>query len=631
MFGHFADSDQQQQQQPLASYAMEWNPDHRFGNSDIDAEMAMQSTSKVPPYWAPGLERRGYPFKTWLTDVGIWAAGTELQADRMGAAVAQSLGGVAKEIARECNPEMLRDGTTTTGLEILLRALTSSYGEDDIETAVHSMIEFATFRRLNHESIDDAIGRFITLRHRAETLGGFTMSVPAMAWQALVAFQVPRTSWPTVFAPMGGKFPRTKPELEALMKSIKTQGHIAEHTHSGPRDMFEGQKRPGTTGNYYGDGGDSYNMDFGGGPWGSTTNPTTSHEGISSSMQGSFLSEDGYSCCAACGQYLYQEDEDYDPDTASEDEDLAEHMTAEELSQYFGECPGDLDQLREDYLFAKRRYRHFARKAPRHVRFPRRPNWSTHSHQRPQRSYAGLPGQGVIRPSSLAGGKGKGGGKKGFRRTFGGGKGKTSAFYGNKNPVGADGEVMKCHECGADDHLVRQCPKAGKGKGNFGKRGSRPQSLYSAQASALAGVMPHYLTTTVEDTGDSDQGEFAGIDTTAWLTIEETEPASEPAPLSAPTYSDRYSAFPWWKMENNAEAPQNFITRTRMRDFPGTALLIDPGSPSNLTGSDWSQEHVQTCRCGARSLSATFVSSRSWRRWQRHPEGHTRGHAHSWL
>ena len=35
-------------------------------------EMAMQSTSKVPPAWMPSFEKRGYPFHVRLSDVGVW-------------------------------------------------------------------------------------------------------------------------------------------------------------------------------------------------------------------------------------------------------------------------------------------------------------------------------------------------------------------------------------------------------------------------------------------------------------------------------------------------------------------------------------------------------------------------------
>ena len=43
---------------------------------NITAATAMLSSSKVPPYWAPDLERRGYPFRTWVRDIGVWAAST---------------------------------------------------------------------------------------------------------------------------------------------------------------------------------------------------------------------------------------------------------------------------------------------------------------------------------------------------------------------------------------------------------------------------------------------------------------------------------------------------------------------------------------------------------------------------
>ena len=51
-------------------------------------------------------------------------------------------------------------------------------------------------------------------------------------------------------------------------------------------------------------------------------------------------------------------------------------------------------------------------------------------------------------------GKGKG------HRSHASGKG----FGRRKNPRGRDGSLTKCHNCGADDHLVARCPK-GSGKG----------------------------------------------------------------------------------------------------------------------------------------------------------------------
>ena len=50
------------------------------------------STSKVLPYWEPALELKGYPFRIWLQDLDVRAAGTELQQEHQAPAVAQATG-----------------------------------------------------------------------------------------------------------------------------------------------------------------------------------------------------------------------------------------------------------------------------------------------------------------------------------------------------------------------------------------------------------------------------------------------------------------------------------------------------------------------------------------------------------
>ena len=72
-----------------------WSGDRRGGvdprqqllDGNVDAASAMQSTSKVPPYWEPSLERRGYPMRTWIQDIGIWATATELQQEQIAGVV----------------------------------------------------------------------------------------------------------------------------------------------------------------------------------------------------------------------------------------------------------------------------------------------------------------------------------------------------------------------------------------------------------------------------------------------------------------------------------------------------------------------------------------------------------------
>ena len=44
------------------------------GPAGMSAEMAQQSTSKIPPYWTPELELKGYPFRIWRKDTEMWAA-----------------------------------------------------------------------------------------------------------------------------------------------------------------------------------------------------------------------------------------------------------------------------------------------------------------------------------------------------------------------------------------------------------------------------------------------------------------------------------------------------------------------------------------------------------------------------
>ena len=50
---------------------------------------------------------------------------------------------------------------------------------------------------------------------------------------------------------------------------------------------------------------------------------------------------------------------------------------------------------------------------------------------------------------------------------FGKGKGHGGKGKGKRrgNPIGPDGQQMKCSNCGSTEHFWRQCPLKGKGKG----------------------------------------------------------------------------------------------------------------------------------------------------------------------
>ena len=61
--------------------------------------------------------------------------------------------------------------------------------------------------------------------------------------------------------------------------------------------------------------------------------------------------------------------------------------------------------------------------------------------------------------------------------------------------------------------------------------------------------------------------------------------------------------FPSWKIEDMRDNKDGeaFLVRTRMATAPGIALLVDPGSPENLCGDQWSNEMQEAALAANRS------------------------------
>ena len=319
-------------------------------------------------------------------------------------------------------------------------------------------------------------------------------------------------------------------------------------------------------------------------------------------------------------------------------------MSQPELQQYLGDLSNaTYDDLKAEYLWAKRRFRQFGQKSSRSARFPRK-SWSLS--MRPRKGGRKSKGKGrgkgrfhfepsVINHSSLAGGKGKGG--KGGK----GKKGKGSQAY-FQNPTGSDGQVMKCHECGSDQHLIASCPKkkGGKGKGGKGKSfmvDGSPQAGQYFQPGAFQGIVNGqsdnwYIgdsTVTVEEVTDDQDGWWTensstlpanltidtpfgpvsnAVATTGVSTASPVVPRSIfDVPQGVPVFAltdqlaerpvskvkpNRLFAFPSWTIDDmrTPTDSETYLVRTRMATAPGTALLIDPGSPENLCGDQWSKE-----------------------------------------
>ena len=109
------------------------------------------SSPKHPPYWGPELER-DYPFRHWEKDVSIWAAGTDVDALRLGPLLAARLGGMARALAHTipldvlCNGQII-NGTAMSGLYVLLRGLARRFAPFAAEASSRSMMEYLGFRR----------------------------------------------------------------------------------------------------------------------------------------------------------------------------------------------------------------------------------------------------------------------------------------------------------------------------------------------------------------------------------------------------------------------------------------------------------------------------------------------------
>ena len=477
------------------------------------AEMAQQSTSKVPPFWSPALELKGYPFRKWKRDLEVWVAGTELSWDRQGPAVVQRLGGTARDILSELPIEMITRGRfdmngaqISTGIEVIIQGLGRRYAQMEVETSIMYIVELITFRRNGYESIDDAIARFETVSARAaDDRAGFVMPVAAGAWLFLEAMKILRPVWSLLFQPFGGNLPTTPDQMTALLHSIRQQSHITEHTHSGPRDFDEGWKgrdKGKGKGHYltdYAEWDDSQQQNSYFGDEASAWNHLESYLAGGSSQDTHWENPDqnewqedpvGYDgdwpYCQQCCSYLYEEHED-EEDTDTDDEPDMTQWTSYEVQEYLGEMEANetYENLKQMYLVHKRRFRHFASRGARKHRFPRKGNWSLSMKgaKGGKGSYFGKNGS-VLNMSSLAGRKGKGKGGKGK---------KSNSFMSQGNPKGADGEIMKCHECGSTEHLVARCSKrkgGGKGKGKGGgKHFATGLNCYNAQLGVLNGLI----------------------------------------------------------------------------------------------------------------------------------------------
>ncbi|CAK0897272.1 unnamed protein product [Prorocentrum cordatum] len=614
-----------------------------FGEGLPAAELAQLSTSKVPPFWAPYLEQRGYPFCLWVQDVMLWCAATELQPPQRGPAIVQRLGGTARDLCRELPVENIALGRfdghgnqIEDGVQMLTAGLRRRFGPLDVQTSISTIVELITFRRQERESVDDAVTRIEALRARAGQLDDqFVLPTPVLALLFLEAMHVPKAVYPLVLQSNSGQLPTTTDQLNTMIGMVRQQGHFAEHTHAGPQSLAEGYRGKGHHGQHWftGDGAGGaatwsdtaaymYGQSAGGG------SSTGSARHGNSSQYYVVQDEEGCDCCATCASYLY-EDEPGDEDSMTDDDDIdTSEFTPAELQEYYGDAEGwDCDTLLHEYMFAKRRFRHFVHRGSRRARFPRS-NWSMRMSSGKGGSFGRGRGHGkgyhfggsVVNPGSLAGGKGKR--KKGGKHYMAGSPRST-------NPRGRDGRSTRCHECDSATHFAASCPqRKGKGKGKHFAAWSAPSATtgpptpgsqavgpvlaaYSPspaqpRTGSMTGVL-HYLTDDVQTPGVriGDLDEDDDREALDWETLNMFDDITERDMLaeiqaSAEDLTDAKTSlewFPWWRVDQlESTSEGTYLVRTRMKNKSGEALPVDPGGPGNLIGDEWGHRMAEKQR-----------------------------------
>lgn len=431
------------------------------------------ATLKVPPAWSA--ERaHWYSLRSWLSDLILWSAATDLEGARQGPVAALQISGAARDLVREIPPNVLQNGRIdpqtgahTSGLMVLAETLIQRYAPLDAEVATRSVSELINIRKMQGESTDAFLVRFDVLRNRAANRGGMAVNFSGLSWILLNALGLAPDQWERLLFHNEGRMPANGDEFNQLMERIRRTGHMYEG-HMNHRTHHQGAT--GDTGLYFhqpeNGPGSAYFPTFSS-EWpstGSSSNPFapaaqspfvesqafvgTAHmpsqdahvsqaAGLERIVSGhasqSFVSSADDEWCQACGMYF--EDDEFS--SATDSDDGAIDPDAASSYQYIsidGHTRSDDCALGNaiylDYLVAKRRWRRFSGKPPRRYRrFTTRHDIRHKQRSRLSRGPYAQTFASFLPPNAFAGGQGKGKGKgkgKGFR----------------KNPKGKDGRVL---------------------------------------------------------------------------------------------------------------------------------------------------------------------------------------------
>ena len=480
------------------------------------------TNNRVPPRWGPERETT-YSFKTYVTDLMLWVMLTDLAPHQQVAAIILRLEGAARELARTLTPQEITQGGMINGVMVdpvsyIVYGLHARFAQLGEESRLVAMTEMLSFARKPHESINEVLTRYEIVRQRARLEGQFVMSSEGCALQLLRACGVNTTQLMQLLQPFNTNLPRNEQELSAMANSMRRMGHILENTPGNIASSLRGHHRHGSHlladvfvsmdseqatayQSSQGWNGQERNHDL----W---RNLTPAPEGMYDQYNANMYDQyntsmyDQYNATAAPSQpassswetgyqgnwewgnsgitteamntaylgntgdlpeaeYETGTDTDTSSDSGHEQHDMSEHhgLNNEEASEL----------AFWQYRTAKRKWRRITNKPTRKFRRLTR-KIRRKGKGKGFRSSKGFgKGKGIFlsaeqeREAALTYLKGKGKGKR---------KGSSGKGTGRrKNPMGRDGQIMRCRVCGSDEHFAARCPQAGSG----GSSSSGPQ------------------------------------------------------------------------------------------------------------------------------------------------------------
>ena len=586
------------------------------GRHQVPAGLMEQNSSmKVPPQWEPSMDR-DYPFRLWQQDVMLWLAATDLDEHQTAAAIVLRLGGTARMLARELDLDVLINGQVQDlqdgqgaihrqGAVLLLYALSRRFNILNQEQQIASISEFLSFRRKHGETIDEVLTRWELVRLRAQNLGQAAVTEAGLSWLVLSFLQLPASQWPLLLAPTNGRLPSIQAEYSAFLEYLRRHGHLYERQGDPSRNIRanfyvepnQGERDSLTA--YYDDHWPEHHRDSDQHEQGYSFPPPP--------LQGYFMGDHyamGDNSMGDYGDELPLQDYLVDDYSESED-DEPDDVLFSDLAGLDQNLAGETIYL--EYQYARKRWHRFS-------------GFRRFGKGKGRKG----KGKGKRPPFQPSASRGKGwfladGADDASDVYFKGrskGKSNSKQAASRTNPLGRDGQPLKCSTCGSIHHLRARCPKSGQ-SGQSASSSSTKGASSSGGTVFFSSPIPEAATTlaciTMPTTPPAMQFTSVGpppapdwipgerpeqrpwpriefADGTPPITLFTDEPIT--VNITKPSVQDLFT-FVWWEIDAASKQQTVYHSRTRISGKEG--LLVDIGAVDNVSGDMWVQRQADIC------------------------------------